>query len=96
MNPDYQAPQSFAILSAVRITEVTDSYISFFQLRVFKLAQSWPTMRLLLSIIVNTLGALGNLTLILCIIIYIFAVIGLQLFNKSYTEDKFSPDPVPR
>ena len=53
-------------------------------------------MRLLLSIIVNTLGALGNLTLILCIIIYIFAVIGLQLFNDKYTADKFDPDPVPR
>jgi hypothetical protein len=44
----------------------------------------------------NTLGALGNLTLILCIVIYIFAVIGLQLFNDKYTADKFGDDGVPR
>lgn len=66
------------------------------QLRVLKLAQSWITMRVLLSIILSTIGALGNLTFILVIVIYIFAVIGMQLFAKDYTPDKFDPDPVPR
>ena len=65
------------------------------QLRVFKLAQSWPTLRLLLTIILSTLGALGYLTIILIIILYIFAVIGLQLFREKYTTE-FFPDGVPR
>ncbi|XP_066950871.1 sodium channel protein 1 brain-like isoform X1 [Macrobrachium rosenbergii] len=65
-------------------------------LRVLKLAQSWRTMRVLLSIIVSTLGALGNLTFVLIIIIYIFAVIGMQLFGKNYQDANFYPDPVPR
>ncbi|KAI8789145.1 sodium channel protein 1 brain-like isoform X1 [Biomphalaria glabrata] len=65
---------------------------TFRLLRVFKLAQSWPTMRLLLTIIVSTLGALGNLCLILAIVIYIFAVIGLQLFQTQYTEQAFGAD----
>lgn len=52
-------------------------------------------MRLLLQIILNTLGSLGPLTLILIIVIYIFAVIGLQLFSKSYTTDVFGDD-IPR
>ncbi|XP_031618644.1 sodium channel protein 60E isoform X2 [Contarinia nasturtii] len=65
-------------------------------LRVLKLAQSWTTMKVLLSIIISTIGALGNLTLILVIVIYIFAVIGMQLFSKDYTPEKFFPDPVPR
>ncbi|XP_025994823.1 sodium channel protein 60E isoform X2 [Solenopsis invicta] len=65
-------------------------------LRVLKLAQSWTTMKVLLSIIISTIGALGNLTFVLVIVIYIFAVIGMQLFSKDYTPDKFSPDPVPR
>ncbi|XP_078044251.1 sodium channel protein 60E isoform X2 [Augochlora pura] len=65
-------------------------------LRVLKLAQSWTTMKVLLSIIISTIGALGNLTLVLVIVIYIFAVIGMQLFSKDYTLDKFHPDPVPR
>lgn len=53
-------------------------------------------MKVLLSIIISTIGALGNLTLILVIVIYIFAVIGMQLFSKDYTPEKFYPDPVPR
>lgn len=53
-------------------------------------------MKVLLSIIISTIGALGNLTFVLVIVIYIFAVIGMQLFSKSYTPDKFDPDPVPR
>ena len=32
----------------------------------------------------KTVGALGNLTFVLCIIIFIFAVMGMQLFGKSY------------
>lgn len=63
---------------------------------MLKLAQSWTTMKVLLSIIISTIGALGNLTLVLVIVIYIFAVIGMQLFSKDYTPDKFYPDPVPR
>lgn len=53
-------------------------------------------MKVLLSIIISTIGALGNLTFVLVIVIYIFAVIGMQLFAKDYTPDKFYPDPVPR
>lgn len=56
--------------------------LSHAQLRVLKLAQSWTTMKVLLSIIISTIGALGNLTLVLVIVIYIFAVIGMQLFSK--------------
>lgn len=53
-------------------------------------------MKVLLSIIISTIGALGNLTLVLVIVIYIFAVIGMQLFSKDYVEERFYPDPVPR
>ena len=66
------------------------------QMRVLRLAQSWTTMRVLLSIILSSLGALANLTFVLAIVVYIFAVIGMQLFGRDYTEENFSPDPVPR
>ena len=65
-------------------------------MRVLKLAQSWTTMKVLLSIIISTLGALGNLTFLLIIVIYIFAVLGMQLFGKTYTDENFYPDRVPR
>ncbi|XP_050735327.1 sodium channel protein para-like isoform X15 [Eriocheir sinensis] len=68
---------------------------SFRLLRVFKLAKSWPTLNLLISIMGKTVGALGNLTFVLCIIIFIFAVMGMQLFGKNYTENvsKFPMNP---
>ncbi|XP_066469578.1 sodium channel protein type 8 subunit alpha isoform X6 [Tiliqua scincoides] len=67
---------------------------SFRLLRVFKLAKSWPTLNMLIKIIGNSVGALGNLTLVLAIIVFIFAVVGMQLFGKSYKECvcKINPD----
>uniref|UniRef100_A0A8C2UDI7 Sodium channel protein n=1 Tax=Coturnix japonica TaxID=93934 RepID=A0A8C2UDI7_COTJA len=59
---------------------------SFRLLRVFKLAKSWPTLNMLIKIIGNSVGALGNLTLVLAIIVFIFAVVGMQLFGKNYKE----------
>ncbi|XP_065082701.1 sodium channel protein para isoform X14 [Ochlerotatus camptorhynchus] len=71
---------------------------SFRLLRVFKLAKSWPTLNLLISIMGRTVGALGNLTFVLCIIIFIFAVMGMQLFGKNYTDnvDRFPDKDLPR
>ncbi|XP_038611370.1 sodium channel protein type 11 subunit alpha [Tachyglossus aculeatus] len=54
-------------------------------LRVFKLAKSWPTLNTLIKIIGNSVGALWNLTLVLVIIVFIFAVFGMQLFGKNFT-----------
>jgi len=67
-------------------------------LRVFKLAKSWPTLNLLISIMGRTVGALGNLTFVLCIIIFIFAVMGMQLFGKNYHDhvDYFPDGDMPR
>ncbi|XP_068193183.1 sodium channel protein type 4 subunit alpha B-like isoform X2 [Antennarius striatus] len=59
---------------------------SFRLMRVFKLAKSWPTLSMLIKIIGNSVGALGNLTLVLAIIVFIFAVVGMQLFGKNYKE----------
>ncbi|KAM9572880.1 sodium channel protein type 5 subunit alpha-like [Guaruba guarouba] len=60
---------------------------SFRLLRVFKLAKSWPTLNTLIKIIGNSLGALSNLTLVLAIIVFIFAIVGVQLFGRSYLEN---------
>ncbi|NXY08510.1 SCN5A protein, partial [Pteruthius melanotis] len=62
---------------------------SFRLLRVFKLAKSWPTLNTLIKIICNSLGALSNLTLVLAIIIFIFAIVGMQLFGKDYGQNGY-------
>ncbi|NXX37051.1 SCN5A protein, partial [Nicator chloris] len=71
---------------------------SFRLLRVFKLAKSWPTLNTLIKIICNSLGALSNLTLVLAIIIFIFAIVGVQLFGRSYVLNctKINKDCKPR
>lgn len=57
------------------------------QLRVLKLAKSWPTLNTLIKIIGNSVGALGNLTIILAIIVFIFALVGKQLLGDDYGKN---------
>ncbi|XP_039188147.1 sodium channel protein type 1 subunit alpha isoform X6 [Crotalus tigris] len=66
---------------------------SFRLLRVFKLAKSWPTLNMLIKIIGNSVGALGNLTLVLAIIVFIFAVVlnlFLALLLSSFSADNLA------
>nr|AEF59076.1 putative voltage-dependent cation channel [Monosiga brevicollis] len=62
---------------------------SFRLLRVLKLARSWKTMQHLVGVVGRSLSDLLSLTIILLIIMYIFAVMGFQLFRTDYTRDKF-------
>ena len=39
------------------------------------------------------MGALGNLCFVLLIVIFIFAVMGMQLFGQNYQSDKFGDVP---
>lgn len=80
------------------LKEKSDVDVNFYlQLRIFKLAKSWPTLNMLIKIIGNSVGALGNLTLVLAIIVFIFAVVGMQLFGKNYYDNrcKISVDCTP-
>ena len=62
-----------------------------FQLRVFKLARSWQTLNMLIRIVAGTMGALGNLIFVLAIVVFIFAVMGQQLFRDGYIS-KYGDD----
>lgn len=53
-------------------------------MRVLKLAKSWKTLNSLLRIVATSLGALGNLTIVLGIVIFIFAVVGNKIFASKY------------
>lgn len=59
---------------------------SFRLLRVFKLAKSWPALNMILTIMGATVGSLTNLVIVLIIIIFIFAVMGMQLFAQDYFD----------
>lgn len=49
----------------------------------------------LLATIGKSLGAMGNITVILLILMFIFAVVGMQLFRDVYNDVVF-PEGVPR
>ncbi|XP_059520418.1 sodium channel protein type 11 subunit alpha isoform X2 [Myotis daubentonii] len=76
---DVMMPQSLPVFRSFRV------------LRVFKLAKSWPTLNTLIKIIGHSVGALGNLTVVLAIVIFIFSVVGMQLFGSSFSCEKKNP-----
>ncbi|XP_021480266.2 sodium channel protein type 4 subunit alpha B isoform X1 [Oncorhynchus mykiss] len=59
---------------------------SFRLMRVFKQTKSWPTLNMTIKIIGNSVGTLVNITLVLAIIVFMFAAGGMHLFGKSYKE----------
>ncbi|XP_074145331.1 sodium channel protein type 11 subunit alpha [Sminthopsis crassicaudata] len=81
-----------AVLSLVEIivSLAVNSNVSILRslrlLRVFKLAKSWPTLNTLIKIIGHSVGALGNLTLVLTIVVFIFSVVGMQLFGNPENQ----------
>lgn len=82
-----------SIIVAIRLMELLLADIpslsvlrSFRLMLVFKLTKSWPTLNMTIKIIGNSVGTLVNITLVLAIIIFMFAVGGMQLFGKSYKD----------
>ncbi|ELK35350.1 Sodium channel protein type 2 subunit alpha [Myotis davidii] len=67
---------------------IFDGFIVSLSLMELSLAdvEGLSVLRSFRLIIGNSVGALGNLTLVLAIIVFIFAVVGMQLFGKSYKE----------
>uniref|UniRef100_A0A8C0GNF1 Sodium channel protein n=1 Tax=Chelonoidis abingdonii TaxID=106734 RepID=A0A8C0GNF1_CHEAB len=54
------------------------------QLRIFKLSRSWQGLNKLVKIMCQSVGALGSLELVLCITVFIFALVGRQVFGQCY------------
>lgn len=50
----------------------------------------------LLNTIGSSVGPVGNITVILAIIVYMFAVVGMQLFKSYYKAEKFKDGKLPR
>lgn len=65
----------------------------YLQLRIFKLAKSWPALNTLMKIILNSFGALSNLTLVLAITVFIFAVVGVQMLGSDYVSKSRKINP---
>ncbi|XP_009888776.1 PREDICTED: sodium channel protein type 5 subunit alpha-like [Charadrius vociferus] len=73
-----------SIVVMIGLISFEENLSSLRLLRIFKLAKSWPALNTLMKIILNSVGALGNLTLVLIITVFIFAVVGKQVLGKYY------------
>ncbi|KFP75989.1 Sodium channel protein type 10 subunit alpha, partial [Acanthisitta chloris] len=76
---------SLVVLIGLLSFEANLSYLRL--LRIFKLAKSWPALNTLMRIILNSFGALSNLTLVLAITVFIFAVVGMQFLSGDYKNN---------
>ena len=56
--------------------------------RIFKMAKNWRSLHALLHTMYETLREVGNFTLLLVLVIYIYALIGMQLFANRMHFDK--------
>lgn len=65
---------------------------SFRLIRVFKLARSWKDLRELLETIMESLKKVSTAAVLLFIIIFIFSLIGTQLFAGRLTDEAFDGD----
>uniref|UniRef100_A0A669R160 Sodium channel protein n=1 Tax=Phasianus colchicus TaxID=9054 RepID=A0A669R160_PHACC len=88
LDPYYYFQQKWNIFDSIVVMIGLISFhenLTFFRLlRIFKLAKMWPALNTLMKIILNSVGALGNLTLVLIITVFIFAVVGKQVLGKCY------------
>jgi len=57
---------------------------SFRLLRVFKLARSWKQLNQIITTIFNSLHSISYLSLILLLFIFIFSLLGMQLFGYQF------------
>ncbi|NXP69616.1 SCN5A protein, partial [Ramphastos sulfuratus] len=73
-----------SIVVMIGLISFQENLSAFRLLRIFKLAKSWPALNTLMKIILNSVGALGNLTLVLIITVFIFAVVGKQVLGIYY------------
>ena len=69
---------SKGIISALR---------AFRLLRLIKLARSNHTLRCLLDSMAHTVKAIGNFAVILCIFIYVFSLLGMEMFAGKFRFD---------
>eukprot|EP00966_Prymnesium_polylepis_P151052 3489561-Prymnesium_polylepis.1 len=62
-------------------------------LRIFKLLRSWKTLQRLLSAFLNSLYAMADLVLLLLLLIFIFGLLGMQLFGNKFVAPTFEQRP---
>ena len=72
LNPDGGGPGGISALRTFRI------------FRVFKLVKSWDSLRILMTALVRGVAMASNAFVLLGLVMYIFALLGMQIFGDGY------------
>lgn len=114
LGPRAYARSAFNVFDAVVVTislvEITLSLVAsgtasglsalrtFRLMRVFKLAKTWKNLQRLLVTIVRSVVDVANASVVLLIVLFIFVLMGMQLFGGRFTIEAFdgNEDDLPR
>ena len=65
-------------------------------LRVLRLMRKWRGLYTILRTFINALPQMGNLIILIVLLMFIFSLLGMQLFGGMYSPSSgYSPDPCP-
>ena len=65
-------------------------------MRILKLAKSWKDLNKLIRLIALSIGDVTSAAALLLVIMFIFSMIGMQLFGGRWNAELFLPDDPPR
>merc|ERR1719481_899888 len=77
-NEDVIPPLGLSVLRCVRL------------LRVFKVTRYWGSMGNLVKSLVNSIASINALLVLLMLFIFIFALLGMQIFGGKFVSDSRS------
>ncbi|CAD7929325.1 unnamed protein product [Amoebophrya sp. A120] len=63
-------------------------------LRIIKLAKKWSSFRLLLQAVIHTVMSMGNFTILLVLMMFVFALMGSLIFANKFKFDPDTDEPV--
>lgn len=84
---------SFPDVESGNIGRAITIFRGFRLLRIFKLARSWKSFQVMLVNIKDTLKDIANFSILLGIVIFIYTLVGMELFSYSYKASEFRDKP---
>ena len=89
-----------AIVNTISIVEIVvlssgslSALRTFRILRILKLARTWKSLRMFINTMLKTLAELGNFSIIVCLLVLIYSLMGMQIFGGRFV---FEDGEIPR
>jgi hypothetical protein len=83
------------IIGLLEYTGINSNFATVFRcmrlLRIFKIVRSWSGLRKLLKTVLASLQSIANLALFVILLIFIYALVGMQFLSGDF-NDSWDPD----